>query len=191
MMLFLTTVTWAASPSVGVAVSGEAVLGKALNDRFNATSPGLQLQASAPVFGVFDGQLTFGYRRLGGTQMDEYLWYSPLDLTVGVSLPVGEGAFFAHAGPSLVIWGTTPNDSASSGGNWGAVAEVGARFPTRIYQPAMHDTTPALKGLDVVVSGGGRWSDVHDAALGHPECGGDCGLDFSAIRLNAGLAARF
>lgn len=86
-----------------------------------------------------------------------------------------------------------PRTTGSSGGNWGVVAEIGVRFPTRLYQPPMYDTTPVLQGLDVVISAGGRWSDVHDAALAETQaaCHGTCGLDFSAIRLNAGLAARF
>lgn len=196
-MLSLIALSLAAEPSVGLSLAGEAALGKALNDRFRATSLGGQLQASVPVLGAIEGRVTFGYRNLSGTRLpDEYLWYAPIDLTVALSLPVGKGAFFVHAGPSLVVWGSTPSEgdteTGNAGGNWGAVAELGVRIPTRLYQAPLYDTSPLLQGIDVVVSGGGRWSDVHDDAFaaGHG-CGDDCGLDFSAIRLNAGLAARF
>lgn len=114
-----------------------------------------------------------------------------------VSAPTVDDAGAATTITSTITSTTTtpvvPRTTGSSGGNWGVVAEIGVRFPTRLYQPPMYDTTPVLQGLDVVISAGGRWSDVHDAALAETQaaCHGTCGLDFSAIRLNAGLAARF
>jgi hypothetical protein len=190
-MLLFASPSLAAAPTVSVAVSGEAVLGGAINTRFRGSSIGGQVQGAMP-YGPLDLRLTLGYRRLGGTVMSEYLWYSPVDLTVGLRLPVGRSTLFVHAGPSLVVWGATPNDKASSGGNWGAVGELGVIVPTRIYQAPLYDTDPLLSGIDLVVTAGGRWSDVHDKALKHDaQCGTSCGLDFSAIRLNAGLAIRF
>lgn len=241
-MLTLIAAALAADPTVALSVNGESVLAHAINDRFHGASLGGQLQASLPIYGPIDARLTVGYHRLTGIRLTtESLWYTPVDLTAALSIPVGRGNFFIHAGPSLVVWSGTPDTTStadagdtttdtttdvgatafdasdtlvppppyaavgattktdpprttgSSGGNWGVVAEIGVRFPTRLYQPPMYDTTPVLQGLDVVVSAGGRWSDVHDAALAQEQaaCHGTCGLDFSAIRLNAGLAARF
>lgn len=194
-MLVLALVSFASAatvPAVGVAASGEALLGAALPDHFQGSGIAVSAWGGFSLPYGLEGRLSLGYRRMGGTLVStEWLWYVPVDLSVGVGLPVGKVTLLAYAGPSLVVWGTTPSDEAgigASGGNWGVDADAGIRVPTSLAKPTLHDPDPVLQGIDVVVLAGFRWSEVHQAARAICDT---CGFDFSAVHLDAGLAARF
>lgn len=178
--------------SLGLLASGEVIPGEALATRFRSAHVGVEAwAATSPVARVVEGRVSIGYRRLGGTVGPEWLWYAPVDLTVGVAAPTGPVTLLAHAGPSLVVWGATPSPLegvGSSGGNWGVRADIGTRVRTRLFVPPLHEEDPVIEGIDAVVLVGGRWSDVHDAAR---ETCADCGFDFSAVRFLAGVGARF
>lgn len=189
------TIALAHAATVGVSASGEALLGESLVQNFPSASVGGGVFARAPVHGPILAGVDVDYHRVAGTTASEFLWFLPATVQVGVELPVGRAAFWAAAGPTLVIWGATPTETrgiGSAGGNWGATGELGLRVPTRLYVPPLHLRDPVLQGLDLVFSGGFRWSDVHDEAQAHRDsCGNACGFDFTAVRLDAGLAARF
>lgn len=178
--------------SAGLLASGEVLPGEALASNFRPAHLGAEAYVGTPaVARVFEGRLSLGWRRLGGTSGPEWLWYIPIDVTAGVAVPAGPVTLLAQAGPSLVVWGASPGDAegaGSAGGNLGARLDLGGRVPTRLWIPPLHDGDPALEGVDLVVLAGFRWSDVHDAA--RDACAG-CGFDFSAARLSVGLGARF
>ena len=152
------------------------------------------------VFGVvplpysIEAKLSFGYRRLSGTTADEWLWYAPVSATVGVALPYDQLTLLAGAGPSLVVWGATAAAdpaAGASGGNWGVVAEAGGRVTTNLVRPSLHDPSQGPAGIDATVLLGFRGSDVHNAALKACSTARDCGFNFSALRLSAGVDVRF
>jgi hypothetical protein len=120
------------SPSLGLTASGEAVFGEALNSAYRATSLGCELHATVPFRWNLEGKLSLGYRRLTNPDnTDDFLWYSPLSVTLGFVVPAGRATLFADLGPSYVLWGTTPTaspDQSPNGGNFGAVVEAGAQI---------------------------------------------------------------
>lgn len=191
MVLFLwSSLAHAADTSVGLMAAGEAAFGEALNDNLRGTSLGGELYVSFPLPVQLEGKVSVGYRRLSGITTEEFLWYSPISATVGFALPVGRASLFADLGPSYVVWASTPSDEPdqdNSGGNLGALVEGGVRYPTMLLQPSLHHPDASIGGLDVVGSVGVRWSYAR-RSVDDPD---QIALDFSALRLNLGVAARF
>lgn len=181
-------------PFVGVVATGEAIPGEAIAANFHAASIGADAFGVVPLPRRIEAKLSFGYRRLGGTTAEEWLWYAPVSAKVGVALPYGRLTALAAVGPSLVVWGATAAadpSAGASGGNWGVEAEAGGRVATSLVQHSLHDPDRGLVGIDGIVLLGVRWSDVHDAAREGCTTERACGFNFSALRLSAGATMRF
>ena len=191
MFLFVwSSLALAADASIGLTAAGEAAFGESLNDNLRGTSLGGELYASFPLPMQLEGKVSVGYRRLSGIDTKEFLWYSPISATVGFAIPVGRASLFADLGPSYVVWASTPTDRKKigpSGGNLGALIEGGVRYPTMLLQPSLHHPDAKIGGLDLVGSVGVRWSYAR-TSVDDPK---QVALDFSALRLNLGVAARF
>lgn len=186
----LSSLARAADTSVGVTAAGDAAFGEALNDNLRGTSLGGELYVSFPLPVQLEGKVSVGYRRLSGITTEEFLWYSPISATVGFVIPVGRASLFADLGPTYVVWASTPSDDedvGQSGGNLGALVEGGVRYPTMLLQPSLHHPDTKIGGLDVVGSVGLRWSYAR-RNVDNPD---ELALDFSALRLNLGVAVRF
>lgn len=190
-LLLWSSLALAGDTSIGFFAAGEAAFGEALNDHFRGTSLGGELYTSFPLPLQLEGKVSVGYRRLTGIDTaDEFLWYSPVSATVGFAIPAGRASLFADLGPSYVLWGGTPSTVegiGSSGGNLGMLIEGGARYPTMLLQPSLHHPDAKIGGLDVVGSVGLRWSYTR-RNIDNPD---ELAFDFSALRLNLGVAARF
>lgn len=202
----------AASPSVlppppgpvraRVSVVGESVRDEAIARVYGGTSLAGEVVVSAGLPLGLEAGLSVGYRRLGGTALSAegvpvagastYLWYAPVSATVGYGYDMGVVEAFANVGPSYVVWAEQPGtqtDVSYSGGKMGLLVEAGARVPLGRPLTDIRYEPPAPSTVELVLTTGWRASFLRtgDACAGQSPCG----LDFSALRLGAGVGVRF
>jgi hypothetical protein len=106
-------------------------------------------------------------------------------------MPVNSLFLYGAIGPSFIFWGEAiPQDLAigigTSGGKFGLGGEVGINVPLQLQQ-SLHDPDAGPSGLEVNIGLGYRYAfRSSNGCLSDPPCG----LDFSALRLSAGLVLR-
>jgi hypothetical protein len=140
---------------------------------------------AAPV----EAHVELGYRRVlgsraGGSGGAVSLWYAPLSATVDARYVAGKVTSYAGLGPTVVPWGEDPAGDAAgtTGTKFGLVVEGGVRVRTAWVEPSLHHPDQGVQSLDWTV--GLSWRK----AFTGQERGG---LDFSALRLGAGVLASF
>jgi hypothetical protein len=200
-MLSLLTiaVALAESPAIGLRLSGEILQDHLLAVSYGSSSLSADGVLSVPLPYHLELGAAVGYRRLGGsltendvaTDVASWIWYAPIQLTLGVRAPVGQIFLNADAGPSVVAWEekateNPPEGIGSSGAKLGLVGELGVAVPLRM-SPSLHDPEGGFGGLEVTGTLGYRYTfpRVSDCLLSSP-----CGLSFSALRASVGLQLR-
>lgn len=185
---------------IGARLSGELLSDRNLAMVYGSSSLSGEVYAVLPLPYHLELGAAVGYRRLGGNLVDDtgtatnatsWLWYVPIQVTVGGQLPVGSISIFADIGPTVVMWEEEqPPELALGVGNSGAklglVVEGGARVPIAM-QRSLHHPDQGPAGLDVSVLIGYRHSFLRQNG-----CVGEapCGLSFSAVKAAVGLTLR-
>lgn len=203
-MLALVALAAAADAPValGVQLTGEAVRDARIAVGYRGESLGLEGMGSAPLpWGGLEAAVTVGYRRLGGFKATEdgvlgteadWIWWAPLTLTVGKRAQLRGLSVSAEAGPSYVFWGSKPWNEPGVGyygGKWGLLGELGVRVPVGDPGPTLYDPSRAGRGVAISGTVGYRKSFLRHGDVCAPDP--SCGLDFSALRLAAGVVASF
>jgi hypothetical protein len=185
-----------------VSVVGEAVRDEAIARVYGGSSLAGEIALGAGLPFGLEASVSVGYRRLGGTALTEegvqaagastWLWYAPVSLTAGYGYDMGVVEAFAAVGPSYVVWAEQPGtqpDVGYSGGKMGLLLEAGARVPLGRPLTDIRYEPPSPSTVELVLTTGWRASFLRSG----DECPGEspCGLDFSALRLGAGVGARF
>ena len=99
-----------------------------------------------------------------------------------VRYPVGEAEIFGGLGPAVTSYQETAPMADISGNKVGLAMEAGIRFDTHFVDPPMEYPPRTVKRIDAEVFAGRRQHQLFDIGTG---------LDLSAWRVGAGLAARF
>jgi hypothetical protein len=181
---------------------GEAVRDEAIGRVYGGASLAGEVALSAGLpFGI-EASVLVGYRRLGGSALTAegvpdgasptWLWYAPVAATVGYGYDMGTVDLFAGLGPSYVVWAEEPGTQAGvgySGGKIGMLLEGGARVPLGRPLTDIRYEPPSPTAAELVLTAGWRGTFRRRG----DECpdANPCGLDFSALRLGAGLGVRF
>lgn len=195
----------AASPvrefSVGISGSGESILQGGLVEFYPKLSGSFSGEGTLSAATVWPLELSLevGYRRVSGIATDDadsWIWYVPASLLVSGRMDMGSVSVLGGLGPSMVAWqekSSTANENGRKdwGVRWGALTEVSVRWHTPYLRPSLRAPEEGPRGLDLFVAFGARFSHVSDAAVAACTDGGDCGFDWSAIRLGGGVLVRF
>jgi len=185
---------------IGARLSGELLTDRSLALAYGSSSLSGEIYALLPLPYHLQLGAAVGYRRMGGTLVDAqgqptqtatWLWYAPVQVTVGGWLPVGSIRLHADVGPSVIPWEEQqPPELAlgvgSAGAKLGFVVEGGASVPIAL-QRSLHSPDAGPAGLDVSIGVGYRHSFLRRSG-----CVGEspCGLSFSALKASVGLTLR-
>jgi hypothetical protein len=193
------TAALAESPAIGLRLSGEILQDPVIAVNYGSSSLSADGIFSMPLPYHLELGASIGYRRMGGslskdgaqTGESSWMWYAPVQVTLGVRMPVGKLFATADAGPAVVAWEEeTPPDLeegvGSSGGKIGLVGEVGVAVPIAT-QKTLHDPEGGPSGLEVTGTLGYRYTfpRISGCLLESP-----CGLSFTALRASVGVQLR-
>ena len=197
--LLIVNAALAESPAIGLRLSGEILQDPVLAVTYGSSSLSADGVVSVPLPYHLELGASIGYRRMGGhladggvpTEETSWLWYAPLQMTLGLRMPVSKLFVIADAGPSVVVWEeqvpAEPLEGiGSSGGKIGLVGEVGVAVPLATPR-TLHDPEGGASGLEVTGSLGYRYTfqRVSGCMLESP-----CGLSFTALRASVGVQLR-
>lgn len=184
---------WHTAPGLGIRVTGEALTDEHIVEDYGPSTVAAELDATLPLTYGLEVGFQLGYGRFAGqeTEAATWLWYAPISATIGAHKDFGSVDFYADAGPSYLLWGDKPSggEYKNSGGRIGILTELGTRIHTKWVLPSLHDPEGGIRGVDAVVAVGYRWSN-RGSQEGCDLADG-CNLSFSALRLSAGVVARF
>ena len=198
-MLCLLSAALAESPGVGLRLSGELLQDPILAVNYGSSSLSADAVVVVPLPYHLEVGASVGYRRLGGflasdgtpTEDSSWIWYAPVQLTLGMRAPVSKVFLYGDLGPSVVAWEekvpTQPQEGiGNSGGKWGVIGEVGVSVPLSLER-SLHDPQGGPGGLEVTGTLGYRYTfpRVSGCFLETP-----CGLSFSALRASVGVLVR-
>lgn len=200
-MLSLLTIAaaLAESPGIGLRLSGELLQDHLLSVSYGSSSLSADGVLSVPLPYHLEIGAAVGYRRLGGflsdngvvTEESSWIWYAPVQLTLGIRAPVSKIFLNADLGPVVVAWEEKapedlPEGIGSSGAKLGLVGEVGVAVPLQTSR-SLHNPEGGIGGLEVTATLGYRYTfpRVSDCLLSSP-----CGLSFTALRASVGLLLR-
>ena len=184
---------WRADPGLGVRVTGEALTDENIVEDYGPSTVAGEIVATLPLPRGLEAGFQLGYGRFAGqeTAAATWLWYAPISATIGVHKSFRSVDLYADIGPSYLLWGDKPSggEYKNSGGRIGILTEVGTRIHTNWVLPSLHAPEEGIRGVDAVLGVGYRWSN-RGSQEGCTLTDG-CNLSFSALRLSAGLVARF
>jgi hypothetical protein len=201
-MLSLLTIAAALadSPGIGLRLSGELLQDRNLAVNYGSNSLSADGVVLIPLPNHLEIGLSAGYRRLGGSlsldgaavsSESSWIWYAPIQVTLGLRVPVDKVFVYADAGPSVVAWEEkVPEEPAlgigSSGGKLGLVGEAGVAVPLPVSH-SLHDPQGGFGGLELTGTLGYRYTlpRFSGCVLTTP-----CGLSFSALRASVGVMVR-
>lgn len=199
-MLLASMITaFAAEPGFGLRLSGEVLKDQVISVAYKSSSLSGEGFVLLPVGERMELGAALGYRRLGGslvldgvqTGETSWLWYAPIQLTVGVRVPINTLSLTGSVGPTVVLWGEEVPSGLSdgvgtSGGKLGLVVDVGVGIPLQV-QHSLHDPEAGIQALEFQIGAGYRhtFRSTMDCLAESP-----CGLDFSALKATAGLVVR-
>ncbi|HNH45433.1 MAG TPA: hypothetical protein PKY30_00245 [Myxococcota bacterium] len=188
------------SVGIGARLSGELLSDRNLALAYGSSSLSGEIHATVALPYYLELGTAVGYRRLSGNLVDEaglatdttsWLWYAPIQLTIGARIPLRSISVFVATGPGVVVWEEEqPPELALGVGSAGAkpawVFEGGASVPIGM-QRSLHNPDKGPVGLDVNILLGYRHS-----FRSHSTCivESPCGLSFSALKAAAGLTLR-
>lgn len=185
--------------AVGLLLMAEAMDDAAIGRVYRNTSLSGEGRGALTFGSWLEAGVSVGYRRMAGLELSasglettrsSWLWYAPLSATIGGAWTLRDLTAFANGGPSVVFWAeeAKPESGAGySGGKLGFVVDAGLRMPVPGVGPSLFAPDEGLRGLDIEADIGYRHS--LRSYVGCAEA--PCGLDFSALRIGAGLRARF
>jgi hypothetical protein len=198
-LLVSTMAAFAGEPGFGLRLSGEVLRDQVISVGYGSGSLSGEALVLLPLTEQLEIGAVFGYRRLGGsltldgvqTGESSWLWYAPMQLTLGARIPLNSLSVFGSVGPTLVLWGEeVPSGLAdgvgTSGGKVGLAAEVGIGVPLQV-QHSLHDPEAGIQALELQIGAGYRhtFRSMSGCLAESP-----CGLDFSALKATAGLVVR-
>lgn len=184
--------------ALGLRIAGEAWTDPVLVRKYGPSVLAGESQVMAELPGPFLGVAEVGYGRfLSKGELAEdgaWIYTVPASLMFGAHQRVGSLDLYGVGGPTFVAWGERPgiggteDTYATNGGKWGAAVEVGVRVRTGWVQPTLLHPGEGVQDLELVASAGGRMMSRGSQAGCAQEA---CGLDFGAMRIGAGVLARF
>jgi hypothetical protein len=200
-MLSLLTISaaLAESPGIGLRLSGELLQDRILSVTYGSSSLSGDAVLVVPLPYHLELGASIGYRRMGGnlsvdgtpTTDSSWIWYAPIQLTLGIRAPVSKVFLYGDLGPSVVAWEekvpVEPEEGiGSSGGKLGIVGEVGVAVPLSTSH-SLHDPQAGIGGLELTGTLGYRYTfqRTSGCVLESP-----CGLSFSALRASVGVLLR-
>lgn len=199
-MLLATMMTaFAAEPGFGLRLSGEVLRDQVISVVYKSTSLSGEGLVLLPLRENLELGASLGYRRLGGflvsdgvpTAETSWLWYAPIQVTLGARVPVNTLSLVGSVGPTVVLWGEEVPSGLSdgvgtSGGKFGLVAEAAVGIPLPV-QHSLHDPDAGIQSLEFQIGAGYRYTfrSTRECLAESP-----CGLDFSALKATAGLVVR-
>lgn len=200
-MLSLLTISaaLAESPGIGLRLSGELLQDRILAVSYGSSSVSGEAVLVLPLPYHLELGATVGYQRLGGsltadgapTGESSWIWYAPVQVTLGMRAPVSTVFVYGDLGPSVVAWEEKvpyqPQEGiGSSGGKLGFVAEAGVAVPLN-FQRSLHDPQSGPGGIEVTGTVGYRYTfpRVSGCVLETP-----CGLSFTALKASVGVLVR-
>ncbi len=185
--------------SIGARLSGEALQDPRLVSAYTAEGLGGELTAALPLVKGFRLRVCVGYHRRAGKRFtldgtegtaSSWLMYLPISAPVFYDVHAGSVSLGVGVGPSYLVFAepseAPPDDPAyadvaQSGGKFGLTFEAEARIATDMVSRSLHAPDEGPRRLDVVIGLGYR------ASVPHLNLANTEGLNFSAVRLGAGL----
>ena len=198
-MLCLLSAALAESPGIGLRLSGELLQDHILAVSYGSSSLSADGVLVVPLPYRLELGAAVGYRRMDGslsvddapTDESSWIWYAPLQVTLGMRLPVSKVFLYGDVGPTVVAWEEKAPENiqegiGSSGAKLGLVGEAGVAVPLALSH-SLHDPEAGLNGLEITATLGYRYTfpRVSDCMLTAP-----CGLSFTALRMSVGVMLR-